>query len=297
MRDDLSRFSDHIPRCAFVEFKNRDDAVKARLRMDGAPNIQEKVDGIVVRVRRVLLPSPPTKVESGSRKRVADAPRGQNNCRRSRLTLQRGDFSRPRTDTPWRWVDSSPRRRMDSTVGHPGSPPRRIPASFIRRRSPSSPPRLYRSPARSPGRRRRSPRTRSPAGRRCSRSLISRPPHSRPHSLFFSLHSASPRTGRGGPVRRRSPISFRQRSPPRELLSPLRRSPVGRRPSYSSVRGPLSTQSRSCSFSPHGGRLPPRRSRSSSSSSSLCPRKGGKRISRRRDSRRPERGSSHSSSS
>ncbi|XP_026377990.1 serine/arginine-rich splicing factor SR45-like [Papaver somniferum] len=146
---------------------NRDDAVKARLRMDG-----EKVDGIVVRVRRVLLPSPPTKVESGSRKRVADAPRGQNNLdsasssqnpfspprRRSRLTLQRGDFSRPRTDTPWRWVDSSPRRRMDSTVGHPGSPPRRIPASFIRRRSPSSPPRLYRSPARASLRRgRRSP--------------------------------------------------------------------------------------------------------------------------------------------
>ncbi|GFQ04901.1 serine/arginine-rich splicing factor sr45 [Phtheirospermum japonicum] len=260
---------------AYVEFKNRADAEKAQLYMDGA-----QVDGKVVRAKFTLperkkVASPPKAVATTSRKdgpksedaaadgdkdgpkRPRDAsPRGRPLSpprRRSPLARRgsprRGPGSPPprrRADSPVRRKANSPYRRGDSP------PPRRRPASPARGRSPSSPPRRFRSPPR-----------------------------------------GSPRRMRGSPVRRRSPFPPRRRSP-RRARSPPRRSPIGRRRSRSPVR--RLARSPSGSLSPRRGRGPPAR-RGRSSSSSRSPRKGPRRGSRSRSPRRPIRGRSPSSSS
>ncbi|KAK9274832.1 hypothetical protein L1049_022085 [Liquidambar formosana] len=153
--------------------------------------------------------------------------------------------------------------RAESPYRRGETPPRRRPASPVRGRSPSSPPRRHRSPARaSPRRMRGSPvRRRSPL------------PPRQPVILLTVLNS-----------------------PPRRARSPPRRSPVSRRRSRSPIRRPA--RSRSRSVSPRRGRAPgARRGRSSSYSGSPSPRKVTRKVSRSRSPRRPLRGRSSSNSS
>ncbi|KAI5674580.1 hypothetical protein M9H77_14944 [Catharanthus roseus] len=259
----------------YVEFKNRADAEKAQLYMDGA-----QIDGKVVQAKFTLPErkkpaSPPKAIASTSKKDAArtdgagpdadkDGPKRQREAspRRKPPSPSRRRSPPGRRGSPRREVNSPLRRRVDSPVRRrPGSPyrrgdsppPRRRLASPVRGRSPSSPPRRYRSPPR-----------------------------------------ASPRRMRGSPVRRRSPLPPRRRSPHR-ARSPPRRSPIRRR-SRSPIRRPI--RSRSRSLSPRRGRAPAaRRGRSSSYSSSPSPRKAPRRVSRSRSPRRPLRGRRSSSNS
>ncbi|KAL6567642.1 hypothetical protein OROGR_001310 [Orobanche gracilis] len=274
---------------AYVEFKNRVDADKAQLYMDGA-----QVDGKVVRAKFTLperkrAPSPPKAVSTTSRRdapkskdAAADvdkvgpkkpreaSPRGRplSPPRRRSPGARRGSPRRgPGSPPPRRRVDSPVRRKAGSPYRRGDSPPlRRRPGSPPRGRSPSSPPRRYRSPPR-----------------------------------------GSPRRMRGSPIRRRSPLPLRRRlrpeGSPRRARSPPRRSPAGRRRSRSPIRRPA--RSPSGSPSPRRGRGPPaRRGRLSSYSSSPSPRRGPRRVSRSRSprsvfgiSRWPIRGRGPSSSS
>ncbi|MQL83416.1 hypothetical protein Taro_015885, partial [Colocasia esculenta] len=268
----------NLPRgFGYVEFRKKVDAEKAILYMDGA-----QIDGNVVRVRFTLpprqKPSSPPKVVAPKRdvplkdKVAGDTEKDlqpkvrESSPRRKPLSpppRRRSPPAHRRGESPRRRPESSPARRVDSPVHRRADSPYRHGEPLSRRR-PASPPR------------RRSP---SPAPRR-HRSPI----------------RVSPRRGRGSPVRKRSPIPPRLRSPPRRVRSPPRRSPGLRRRTRSPVRRPVRPRSRSAS--PRRGRVPlQRRGRSNSSySGSPSPRKGGRRISKSRSPRRPARGRSSSNS-
>ncbi|EEC78362.1 hypothetical protein OsI_18120 [Oryza sativa Indica Group] len=176
----------NLPRgYGYVEFKNRADAEKALLYLDGG-----QIDGNVVKVRFALPPqqqraaASPKALHPSPKRDVVDhnkvgpsAEKATKQQPRKPASPQRKPAPSPRRRSPPSRRVESPRRRPDSppirrrTAPSPirrGGTPSRRPGSPIRRRSPSPPPRRLRSPKRlSPRRDRGSPiRRRSPLPRR-----------------------------------------------------------------------------------------------------------------------------------
>uniref|UniRef100_A0A452XK59 RRM domain-containing protein n=1 Tax=Aegilops tauschii subsp. strangulata TaxID=200361 RepID=A0A452XK59_AEGTS len=244
----------NLPRgYGYVEFKMRADAEKALLYMDGA-----QIDGNVVKVKFApapgqkaavslpkALPHPPKRDVPETDTLVPNAEKATQQRPRESSTQRKPAQSPQRRPAPGGRVDS-PRRRPDSPPIHPWkdpppfrrgrTPPSLRPGYPVRRRSPSPPPRRFRSPRRfsprrgyvSPVRRRspfaprrmtppmrmRSPPRRLPPPYRRSRSPIRRPIRSLSRSI-------SPVRGRAAPVRRgRSSSSFSESpTPPRRVNS------------------------------------------------------------------------------
>ena len=104
---------------------------------------------------------------------------------------RRGGSPRRLPESPRRRVDSPVRRRVESPYRRAETPPRRRPASPARGRSPSSPPRRLRSPARFGS------YSRLIAYLIIELVLKEFDP--------FNIHRTSPRRMRGSPIRRCSP--------------------------------------------------------------------------------------------
>uniref|UniRef100_A0A452XJX9 RRM domain-containing protein n=1 Tax=Aegilops tauschii subsp. strangulata TaxID=200361 RepID=A0A452XJX9_AEGTS len=198
----------NLPRgYGYVEFKMRADAEKALLYMDGA-----QIDGNVVKVKFApapgqkaavslpkALPHPPKRDVPETDTLVPNAEKATQQRPRESSTQRKPAQSPQRRPAPGGRVDS-PRRRPDSPPIHPWkdpppfrrgrTPPSLRPGYPVRRRSPSPPPRRFRSP------RRFSPR----------RGYV------------------SPVRRRSPFAPRRMTPPMRMRSPPRRLPPPYRRS-------------------------------------------------------------------------
>ena len=275
----------NLPRgYGYVEFKMRADAEKALLYMDGA-----QIDGNVVKVKFApapgqkaavslpkALPNPPKRdlpetdtVVPNAEKATQQRPRELSTQRKPALSPQRRPAPSGRVDSPRRQPDAPPIHPWkDPPLFRRGrTPPSLRPGYPVRRRSPSPPPRRFRSPRRfsprrgyvSPVRRRspfaprrmtppmrmRSPPRRLPPPYRRSRSPIRRPIRSLSRSI-------SPVRGRAAPVRRgRSSSSFSESpTPPRRGAGRVLRSRSPQRPFRGRRRSASSFSNSSGSSSP-----------------------------------------------